>query len=159
MKYKMSLSFFFFFYNFTKYLFIYILISPVIEAFPFVFKKIWKLSFVSILSHSVLSTLCNPSDFCHFRNRNNLRWSQKHRGFASGHKTFLLSCILHERCSRFPVVNRLVWKGVILIFWIWGQRIRGKEVVSKLAILKYPLINVVFLASDLVDHFPTQYLF
>ena len=123
-------------------------------------------NFLSLVYSVIQScpTLCDPSEFCHFRSRNNLRWSQKHRGFASGYKTFLVShilllYILHGRCSRFPMVNRLVWKVLILIFWIWRQSIRGNEVVSRWAILKYPLINVVFLASNLVDHFPTQHPF
>ena len=90
--------------------------------------------------------LCDPSDICHFRSRNNWRWSRKHRGFASGHKTFLLShilllCILHGWCSRFLMLNRLVWKVLILIFWIWRQSIRGNEVVNA----NWPYWNILLL--------------
>lgn len=145
---KSPFLFFSFCYNFTKYLFIYILIFPIIEAFPFIcFQKKYE-NFLSLV-YSVIQScqaLCDPSDICHFRSRNNWRWSRKHRGFASGHKTFLLShilllCILHGWCSRFLMLNRLVWKVLILIFWIWRQSIRGNEVVNA----NWPYWNILLL--------------
>lgn len=120
-KYKISLLFFSLSATTSQNIYSYILIFPIIEAFPFIcFQKIWKLS---SLVYSVIQScqaLAIPSDTCHFRSRNNWRWSRKHRGFVSGHKTFLLShilllCLLHGWCSRFLMLNRFVWK--VLIFW------------------------------------------
>lgn len=92
----------------SRYIFslIRILTFPIVESFPFIYfhKKIWKLSFIG--DSWGLSFI---GDSCHFRSRNNLRSSRKYRGFASGHKTFLLWHILFGwQCSRFPMVNILV---------------------------------------------------